>query len=61
MLLEMALRLCYILHDNNFPIDDPEFQDSRLAFKFIPPNIAKQYGLDSPHEAIDKFKKDVKW
>tara|TARA_B100002019_G_C21262219_1_gene597383 strand:- start:325 stop:588 length:264 start_codon:yes stop_codon:yes gene_type:complete len=55
--------LLHSLHDNNFPIDDPEFQqDLALAFKFIHAAISKQYGLDSPfYEAIDKFKKDVKW
>ena len=51
------------LHSNDFPIDDPFFQkDLALAFKFIHAAISKQYGLDSPfYEAIDKFKKDVKW
>tara|TARA_B100001094_G_scaffold105248_1_gene101394 strand:+ start:1589 stop:1864 length:276 start_codon:yes stop_codon:yes gene_type:complete len=55
--------LVHSLHHNNFPIDDPDFQkDLALAFKFIHAAISKQFGLETPfYEAIDKFKKDVKW
>ena len=55
--------LPHSLHANNFPIDDPDFQkDLALAFKFIHAAISKQFGLETPfYEAIDKFKKDVKW
>lgn len=55
--------LVHSLHANNFPIDNPDFQkDLALAFKFIHAAISKQFGLETPfYEAIDKFKKDVKW
>ena len=55
--------LLHSLHTNDFPIDDPDFQkDLALAFKFIHAAISKQFGLETPfYEAIDKFKKDVKW
>ena len=55
--------LLHTLHDNNFPIESTEFQqDLALAFKFIHAAISKQYGVKTPfYEAIDKFKKDVKW
>ena len=55
--------LLHSLHANDFPIDDPDFQkDLALAFKFIHAAISKQYGVKTPfYEAIDKFKKDVKW
>ena len=53
----------YSLNKNNFPIEDPDFQnDLALAFKFIHAAVGKAYGIESPfHEAIDKFKNDVKW
>mgnify|MGYP001242024276 CR=1 FL=1 len=53
----------YSLNKNNFPIEDPDFQqDLALAFKFIHAAVGKMYGIQSPfYEAIDKFKKDVKW
>jgi hypothetical protein len=55
--------LLHSLHANDFPIDDPDFQkDLALAFKFIHAAISKQYGVETKfYEAIDKFKKDVKW
>jgi len=55
--------LLHSLHANNFPIDDPDFQqDLALAFKFIHAAVSKHYGLVNPfYEAIDKFKKDIKW
>ena len=55
--------MLHSLHANNFPIDDPEFQqDLALAFKFVHAAVSKQYGLVNPfYEAIDKFKKDIKW
>lgn len=55
--------LLHSLHAHNFPIDDATFQqDLALAFKFIHAAVSKQYGLVNPfYEAIDKFKKDIKW
>jgi hypothetical protein len=55
--------LLHSLNANNFPIEDPDFQqDLALAFKFIHAAISKHYGLQTPfYDAIDKFKKDVKW
>ncbi len=55
--------LLHSLHEDNIFIEDPDFQqDLALAFKFIHAAISKQYGLDSPfYEAIDRFKKEVKW
>ena len=55
--------LLHSLHANNFPIDDPDFQqDLALAFKFIHASISKHYGLDNPfYKAIAKFREEVKW
>tara|TARA_B100000575_G_C23025280_1_gene590431 strand:+ start:589 stop:852 length:264 start_codon:yes stop_codon:yes gene_type:complete len=55
--------LLHKLHECNFPIEDPLFQqDLALAFKFVHAAISKYYGIENPfYEAIDKFKKDIKW
>ena len=55
--------LLHSLHANDFTIDNPDFQKvPALAFKFIHAAISKQYGVETKfYEAIDKFKKDVKW
>ena len=63
MTREAVSSLLHTLSDRNFPIDGSHFQqDLALAFKFIHAAISKHYGIDNPfYEAIDKFKKDVKW